>query len=256
MPALLTVAKALNLLEVLAASAEPLGTRELARRLGDNATTIHNLVKTLGGRGYMVRDPATGRHRLGPRFLLLGRHSRFHETLRLLAQPALIRVAQELKAPTMLALFLEGRALRLEFIDPTPSHRQGEPDVLGAMAYATAVGKLMLSTLSAAELDAYFRDFPPVAYTAATLIDPVALRREIAMTRVRGYARTNGEGRAGVAALAVRVLDPDGRVVAALGASGPRTVWRGAARDQILTVLCDAASAISSAWFQPQETPC
>ena len=255
MPALLTVTKALNLLEVLAASAEPLGTRELARRLGDNATTIHNLVKTLGGRGYLVRDPATGRHRLGPRFLLLGRHSRFHETLRVLAQPALTRVAEDLKAPTMLALFLEGRALRLDFVDPTPSHRRGEPDVLGAMAYATAVGKLMLSTLSAAELDAYFRDFPPVAFTATTLTEPEALRREILTTRVRGYARTNGEGRAGIAALAVSVLDPDGRVVAALGASGPRTVWRGASREQILHVLRDAASAVSSAWFMPRTQP-
>jgi DNA-binding IclR family transcriptional regulator len=86
-----------------------------------------------------------------------------------------------------------------------------------APAHAIAAGKLLLA----------FRDpwrevvltSPLSAVTERTLVDPVALRADLAATRERGYAVEDGEFRPGRAALAMPVRGDDEEVVAALALS-------------------------------------
>ncbi len=60
-----SVARATQLLDVLAASETPLGVNELARRIGVNASTASRLLATLQDAGLVMRTDS-GPYRLGP----------------------------------------------------------------------------------------------------------------------------------------------------------------------------------------------
>ena len=74
MPKVLTVKKCFDLLECLASQEAGIGTRELARVLGMNVTTVHNIASTLLHLGYLSQDEKSKRFQIGGRFLLLGQH--------------------------------------------------------------------------------------------------------------------------------------------------------------------------------------
>ncbi|MET1038491.1 MAG: IclR family transcriptional regulator [Aeromicrobium sp.] len=57
--------------------------------------------------------------------------------------------------------------------------------------------------------------------TDRTIRTRAALERDLALVRERGYAITHGELEEGLVAVAAPVRDPSGRVVAAMGVSGP-----------------------------------
>lgn len=86
-------------------------------------------------------------------------------------------------------------------------------------AYPTSMGRVLLAGLSAERLDRYFHTTKFVALTEHTVTDPAALRRLVDDCRRAGYAAVEDELAYGVVAVAMPVLDPYGRVVAALNSS-------------------------------------
>ena len=81
------VSRALAVLDALAAGGE-LGTNELARRTGVNASTVSRLLATLSAGRYVEQAPS-GRYRLGVRLVQLGNTVVDRLDLRELAQPGL-----------------------------------------------------------------------------------------------------------------------------------------------------------------------
>ena len=57
--------RALSILDVLAFAEAGLGLREVASRSGLPKSTVHRLLSTLDLRGFVIRDPLSGRYRLG-----------------------------------------------------------------------------------------------------------------------------------------------------------------------------------------------
>ncbi len=66
------VERAVAVLVALAEGPGHLGTNELARRTGINASTVSRLLATLARDEVVQRVPATGRYRLGLRLVQLG----------------------------------------------------------------------------------------------------------------------------------------------------------------------------------------
>ena len=60
-----TLARGLDILELFAGGAPELTQTEISDRLGLPVPTVHRLVKLLTERGWLVRDPASRRLRLG-----------------------------------------------------------------------------------------------------------------------------------------------------------------------------------------------
>ena len=67
-----TVERAMSLVRVLEGSSRDLGTNEIARLTGLNASTVSRLLATLASEGWVSRSEETGRFRLGPRLVELG----------------------------------------------------------------------------------------------------------------------------------------------------------------------------------------
>jgi IclR family transcriptional regulator, acetate operon repressor len=66
-----------------------------------------------------------------------------------------------------------------------------------------AAGKALLAKMSAADLAGYFAASTRTRFTAATLVDEEALRRDIGETRKRGYAISREEHTAGIIGMGV-----------------------------------------------------
>lgn len=81
-------------------------------------------------------------------------------------------------------------------------------------AYAGSMGKVLLSGLSDAQLDAYLATIPRAAHTAETVTSAAALRREVLAARKAGYAVNRGELNTGVVGVAVPVRNRDGAIAA------------------------------------------
>jgi IclR family pca regulon transcriptional regulator len=86
-------------------------------------------------------------------------------------------------------------------------------------AHATSMGRVLLAGLSPERLQRYLESARLLPLTDRTVCDPGELRALIEECRRSGYAAVADELAYGVVALAVPVLDPHGRVVAALNTS-------------------------------------
>ena len=137
------VSRALAVMDALAAGGE-LGTNELARRIGVNASTVSRVLATLAADGYVDQSPS-GRYRLGIRLVQLGNAVVDRLDMRELAQPVLPRARPPVGETATLSVPGEHEAMTVDFAR-SPSSVQsvaqiGRPSV----AHATATGKVMLA---------------------------------------------------------------------------------------------------------------
>lgn len=208
------VERAAAVLDVLAESDSELGTNEIARRAGINASSVSRLLATLAGAGLVEHVADTGRYRLGLRLFYLGNAAMARLNLRTLAQPELRALADATGETATLCLPGEDEALTVEFVQSARSvqsvARVGRPSV----GHATAVGKVLMAhrgTMPGGRL---------TAYTERTITDPTALAAELARTASRGWAQAIREREPDLNAVAVPVHQGS-ELVAILGVQGP-----------------------------------
>jgi DNA-binding IclR family transcriptional regulator len=89
---------------------------------------------------------------------------------------------------------------------------------------ATALGKVLLSALTPAQLERYLEKREFVRFTPKTIVEHDAFIAELEQVRRNGIAFDDGEYDAEVRCVAVPVYDFLGRVAGAIGISGP--MWR------------------------------
>ncbi len=91
----LSLERGLAVLEVLKDSEDPVGVREVARRLNLSAPAIQRLLNTLAEHGYVEQAPDTRRYRIGHGVLALAQHVLRKDRLISLAEPELQALAAE-----------------------------------------------------------------------------------------------------------------------------------------------------------------
>ncbi len=233
------VSRALAVMDALAAGGE-LGTNELARRTGVNASTVSRLLATLAATGY-VDQADSGRYRLGIRLVQLGNAVVDRLDLRELARPELERLVERVGETVTLSVTGGHEAITVDFVR-SPSSVQGVAQ-LGrpSVAHATATGKVLVAFGGTG--------LPPGAlrrYTAKTITDAQALAREIERVRARGWADAVREREDDLAAIAAPVRGSRDELAAIIGVQGPVARLDGKARAAALEPLLAAAAGLSA----------
>lgn len=234
------VERAFAVLDALADGQAELGTNEIARRTGINASTVSRLLATLASAGFVEHVAASGRYRLGIRLLELGNAVLARLDLREIARPHLQALAHATGETATLSAPGEGHAVTVDFVG-SPSTvqsvaRLGRPSV----AHATATGKLLLAFGGQEPPE------PPERYTERTLVAPDELSDEIARVRERGYAEAIGEREEGLHALAAPIWGPQQELAGMLGVQGPGLRFGRAAMRAALPVLLERAEAVTA----------
>jgi DNA-binding IclR family transcriptional regulator len=187
---------------------------DLTRRTGMPQATVRRLALELARAGAL--DPAPGgAFTVGTRLWQLGTLAPLTEPLRAVAQPFMEDLSAALRQHVQLAV-LDGR-------EAVITERLSRPGAIGLVSqvggrlplHGAAAGKVLLAHGDPALLDRLAGE-GLTRFTPRTVTDPALLRRELADCRRTGTAIVREELTPQVESAAARVMDAEGRVIAAL----------------------------------------
>lgn len=210
-----SIARAFGLLEVMAESGGIVGLSDLAQRSGLALPTIHRLLRTLVGLGYVRQEPSR-KYALGPRLVLLGDGA--SRLLGARAAPELAQLVESLGESANLAM-LDGH--EIVYVAQAPGrHAMRMFTEVGrrAAVHCTAVGKAMLARLPESRVDELLQRAGMDAQTPNTITKPRTLKRELVRIRADGYAVDNQEQELGVRCVGVALPGEPARAAVSISA--------------------------------------
>lgn len=247
------LAKALDLVDLLDEH-EALTLTELSSRSGINKVTTLRILANLEERGYVERDDATGRYRLGFRLLQLGMRKSEGLDLRTVARPVLKTLHAETGETVNLAIPNRDGLVYIDIIESTHGLRMAA--TIGARDdyHSTALGKAMLAYQPASFREEFLARQALPRKTSHTIVEPGALQAELDRVREAGFAVDNEENEPGARCIAAPVFDYHGRVVAAISISGPASRVSQDREHDLATRVTAAARQVSIALgFRPEQ---
>ena len=216
-----SAARSLRVLAAVAGAGHALTLSELAERLGLPKPTLHRLCGQLQEGGFLARDVDERCLVVGPALRQLAFDTLNHGAARGLRHDVLARLVQQV-GETCNFTTLDG--MRVLYLDRVEAHWPLRLTLeVGSHVplHATASGKLFLALMPAAERDALIGQLVLERLTPETLTDAQALRAECVQIAAQGHADDRGEFIAGLIAVAVPVLDSQGRPRAAIAVHAP-----------------------------------
>ncbi|MGH8915967.1 MAG: IclR family transcriptional regulator [Acidimicrobiia bacterium] len=222
-------------------------TTEAAHARDLPVPTVHRILSALEKHGYVTRDGATKRFRLGTAALELGRLARATIDVQSVSVPILQSLAAETGETALLTALNRDRSgsVCLDRVESSHDLRLSLAPGRQMQLHAGASQKALLAYMEESEIESVVGGvLTPLC--RATITDGKRLREELAKIRERGWATSYEETNLGVWGIAVTLLDPDGGVVAAVGLAGPRIRVPKNRVGNVLETLQDGAAEIAS----------
>ncbi|MGC0362657.1 IclR family acetate operon transcriptional repressor [Rhodococcus sp. 27YEA15] len=237
-----SVERTFDLLEKIADAGGEMTLSELASQCDLPLPTIHRLLKTLIGIGY-VRQLPNRRYGLGPRLIRLGEIA--NRQLGAVATPFLRELVQTLGETSNMAVLDSEMVVYLSQVPSPHSMRMFIEVGRRVRSHDTGVGKAILAQLGDAEVKSIVERAgmdTPTPTSHATLD---SLLIDLAEIRARGYALDEQEQELGVRCVAMSV--PGAPVPMAISVSGPISRVTDDFIARAVPELTAAAARISSA---------
>lgn len=248
-----SVTRVIRLLEALCVSSEPVSLADLSRRLKTPKSSLAALLRGLADEDLVVATE--GAWRLGPGAFGLG--SALTEARRRLQSSDLVRdgmrrLAARSGETVLLAVGDQDHGM-ITYVDLVESSNVVRYTVsIGDRRpfYATAAGRVLLSTCSPAAVETYLKRVAPARLAPGTEIDPAVLADVVEQARAAGYAQTVDQAAEGVTGTAAVVRDAAGGVVGALVIAAPSARAAGRLEDLARLVREEAAAISRSLGFR------
>jgi DNA-binding IclR family transcriptional regulator len=238
-----SLGRALDLLGLIARGITTLDP--LATELGVHKTTVLRLLQTMEQRGFVGRD-SHHRYRIGPAVLALASAALDALDVSGAAGPELRALAAETGQTVHLATYDDGIATYVDKVESRQPLRMYSRIGLPAALHATAVGKVLLGGLDAAERRAVVSGLDFERFTDRTITTPEALLAEVERSVRRGWAQDHEEHETFMNCVGAPVHGPDGRVVAAISISVPNVVLPYEGVVELLPALQATAGRVSA----------
>jgi DNA-binding IclR family transcriptional regulator len=249
-----SVANSLRLIKAFSEDQYEIGISELAKRLGLAKSTVHRLASTLLDQGMLEQNAGDGKYRLGLALFELGTLVRRQMDFTAEARPFLRTLMEKTGETVHLAILDHDSVLYIITHESKQALRMGSKVGTRVPVHSTAVGKTLLAFQPEEALTRIIALGLP-ASAPNTLVDEKALRRELALVRVKNYAVDDEESEVGLRSIAAPIRSYSGNVVAAISIAGPvhrmtRKMLLGWVRE-----LVEAADAVSLrlGWQAPRE---
>lgn len=215
------VGKALRLLVLLGDEPDGLGLSDLARRAGYPVSTTHRLLASLAREGFVSTDPER-RWSLGLRLFELGQRVSHARGFAGVALPVMERLAAQVGEPTLMSVLEGDRQLYVHYVEGVRQQVQitGEPGELGPL-HCTSMGKVLIAFAAAADRERLVDTVSLERLGPNTITDRDRFREEIEKVHAQGWAVADEEHEAGIRAVGVPILGPDGVAIAALSTAAP-----------------------------------
>ena len=218
---LLTLEKGLRLLNLFDVEHQQWSLRELREATGESKTNVLRITKTLEGLGYLVRDPASGKLRLGSSIVRLSYVTLSHSELVRTAVQPMRRLSQAVKETVDIMVEVElGCLMSLydvapRFLGPQPSTgRITQPGI------TTAASKIFVAFRPEGTWDEIIAALVR-PLTELTITDPRELREQLIMVKQDGVAFDRGEWNLELVGVAAPIFGPQGGVRASISIVAP-----------------------------------
>jgi IclR family acetate operon transcriptional repressor len=204
-----SLTKAIDLLDLLAASRDGMKLGELSARAGYPKSTVHALLSTMRDRG-LVTQRDDGRYALGLRLFEYGSAVSRGFDIAALSRPYLERLSNLTGANAVISM-IDGAGVVAFDYAASATGIQILPEIgVRLPLHATSQGKLALSCLSSGKALGLLKQHGAIPYTPHTIAEPETLMRELETIRARGYAVEDGEYKIGLRSVSAPVYDSAG----------------------------------------------
>lgn len=219
-----SLGRAFGILEEVARHREGIGLADLSRLVGlHNSTTFH-LAKTMVALGYIRQERDTKRYRIGRPLFALAASALDEIEMVNLATPVLEDLARQTGESSHFAVRMGDTIVVIARTSGPGAFQLADRVGVVRPAHCTALGKAILASLQPDQLMRLLERTGLKPSTEKSIREIPVLLREIEEIRRTGVAYDDGEFNAEVRCIAVPVTDFTGKVIGALGISGP--IWR------------------------------
>ena len=240
-----SVAKAMELLQLLSDAGEAMTLTAISERAGLPKSTVFGLLTTM--RDYdVITQHADGKYALGLRLFEYGCRASAFWNISSLARPYLEHLAEATGASAMLSTYENGHIVALDQAEGRDSLRIVSAPGARLPLHCTSQGKVFLSAMADHEAKRVLSRRTLEPYTPKTLVTWEELFRVMQAARENGYAVENGEYRFGLCSASAPVRDSSGAVRYAVGFVGMFDSVRSPDFQRNIDLTC-AAAQISTA---------
>jgi IclR family transcriptional regulator, KDG regulon repressor len=189
---------------------------EIAEKVGLHKSTVHRMLATLEDRGFVARNPATDRYRLGMRVWELTAHLSSSDDPSVLLLPEM-ELLRDLLGETVSLYVRDGKErIRIQAVQSNQAVRRVANVGARLPLYVGASSKVLLAFGDEATRRLVMEDEEwPASMNRAQYV------AKLEGIRTAGYATSIEEREAGAAAVSAPIFNRSGKLAAALSVSGP-----------------------------------
>lgn len=243
---IMSVAKAMQLLQLLSVSGRPLSLKEIAEQAELPKSTAFGLLTTM--REYDVISQGTdGKYGLGLRLFEYGCQIGRSWDISAAAKPYMEHLAADTGASVMLSICEGGSVITLDQVEARDKLRIVSDAGARLPIYCTSQGKVFLAHMPRAQAEKLLRRQSMTQFTPHTITDVSALLQEVDACRTDGFAIENGEYKIGLRSISAPVYTADRTVRYTVGVIG---MFRSTHSDEFRSAVeqvCATAAMISAA---------
>jgi len=216
-----SIDKALDLLEFLSVNEQEIGITEIGKNLHLGLSTVHRILFTLKSRGYVIQNRNTKKYRLGIKLFTLGCAVQSTKRLVEITKPYLRQLSQSTHETANLAI-LEGE--EVIYLDTIGSPEVLRTEIMAGTrtpAHCTALGKVLLSSISDSEFESLYKsDEPLSSLTSKSISSLEELKKNLKKVKKQGYSVDREEYKIGINCIGVPIFRRNG-IIAAISITGP-----------------------------------
>ena len=232
------IERAADILAQFTIDEQVLGITEISKRTLLNKGTVYRILLTLERLGYVRRDSAANKFRLGLELFRLGSLVQAGMDFRREALPIMRVLYDECGETVNLNVAHEKQRVCIECIESAKAVRIFARVGMTAPLTRGASGKVLLAFMPEAHIKAIVRDVRES--------ESEVLFRDLKLIRERGYAVSRNERVSGALSISAPILAHNGSVVAGLTISGPIERFSEKTIEKNISLVARAASEISN----------
>lgn len=216
-----TVTRVLDILDAVASAERPVSPTDIADQLSIPKASAHRLCSALEDYGYLQTRLSGRGLQSGYKLNKLAMGVLASAPLQAQRRAILTTLSQDIGETCNIAV---PDGSEMIYFDRAETHWPVRVNLqVGSRvpAFATAGGKMYLSSLPQSKRDKVIQNTRLTRHTPNTLMSQSALKDELIATAERGYAMDNEEYIEGMVALAVAIKDGQGRLYATLSFHAP-----------------------------------
>jgi IclR family KDG regulon transcriptional repressor len=219
-----TIERVSLILDILGKSPHGISVGELSEKTGFPKGTTHRLLSSSAYFDFVRQDSTSKRYHLGFKLVELGNRLLGQLDFRTEARPYLKELAERTKETVHMVILDRNEGLYVDKVDAA-EHSSGLRMVstLGSRipAHCSAVGKVLLASLSEERLINIVEDKGLPRRTEKTITDFKKLKKQLQRIREQGYGFDDEENEIGIKCVGAPIIDQRGKVLAAISISVP-----------------------------------